>query len=163
MHKSVVALSVVAALTAGIAAAAEPSPVAGNIGLFSEYRFRGIDQTFGKPALQGGFDYAHSSGFYLGNWNSNVSEGAGFPGGNLEMDFYGGFKKSFGDFGFDIGAIYYYYPGTDAGTTVQYTPINTNGETASGTIDNKEIYLGVSWKFLSLKYYHSVDDYFGMP
>jgi uncharacterized protein (TIGR02001 family) len=166
MRKSVLTLSVAAALAAPSLAAAQaaaPSPLTGNIGLFSEYRFRGIDQTFGKPALQGGFDYAHSSGFYVGNWNSSINEGAGFPGGSLEMDFYGGFKKSFGDFGFDIGAIYYFYPGTDAGPTTQYTPINANGETASGTIDNKEIYLGVSWKFLALKYYHSVDDYFGMP
>jgi len=169
MRKSFLTLSVAAALAApGIAAAQAPAPasphtVTGNVGLFSEYRFRGIDQTFGKPALQGGFDYAHSSGFYAGNWNSSINEGAGFPGGSLEMDFYGGFKKSFGDFGFDIGLIYYYYPGTDAGPTTQYTPINAAGETASGVIDNKEIYIGATWKFLSLKYYHSLDDYFGMP
>ena len=50
----------------------------------------------------------------LGNWNSNVNEGAGFPAGNLEMDFYGGWKKTWGDWGLDLGAIYYYYPGTNA-------------------------------------------------
>ena len=61
------------------AAEASPHTVTGNLGVFSSYRFRGIDQTFGKPALQGGVDYAHASGFYLGNWNSNVSSGAGFP------------------------------------------------------------------------------------
>jgi len=166
-------LSVAAALAApGIAAAqapaaaapASPHTVTGNVGLFSEYRFRGIDQTFGKPALQGGFDYAHSSGFYAGNWNSNVNQGAGFPGGNLEMDFYGGWKKTFGDFGLDIGAIYYYYPGTDAGPGIPFSPFNNRtGETANGKVDNKEIYIGGTWKFLSLKYYHSVDDYFGAP
>jgi uncharacterized protein (TIGR02001 family) len=171
MRKSILTVSVVAALAApGLAAAqapaapASPHTLTGNVGLFSEYRFRGIDQTFGKPALQGGFDYAHSSGFYAGNWNSSINEGAGFPGGSLEMDFYGGFKKSFGDFGFDVGAIYYFYPGTDASSTIQYTPFNTNSSTAaSGTIDNKEVYIGASWKFLSLKYYHALDDYFGMP
>jgi uncharacterized protein (TIGR02001 family) len=78
---------------------------------FSSYRFRGIDQTYGQPALQGGIDYSHESGIYVGNWNSNVNSGAGFAEGNLEMDFYGGWKKSFGDFGLDLGAIYYYYPG----------------------------------------------------
>src|SRR5687767_1072557 len=125
MHKSVLALSAVAALTApGLAAAAEPSPVAGNMSLVSEYRFRGIDQTFGHPALQGGFDYAHASGAYLGNWNSNVNPGAGFNGSNFEMDFYGGWKKAFGDFGVDVGAIYYWYPGSNP------------------KVDNKEIYLG---------------------
>jgi uncharacterized protein (TIGR02001 family) len=171
MRKSILTLSVAAALTApGIVAAqapaaapASPHTLTGNVGLFSEYRFRGIDQTFGKPALQGGFDYAHSSGFYLGNWNSNVNQGAGFPGGNLEMDFYGGFKKSFGDFGFDAGFIWYWYPGTEASATTQYTPVNTAGTFASGDIDNKEVYIGATWKFLSLKYYHSIDEYFGMP
>jgi len=111
MRKSILALSVAAALSVpGLAvaqtpaAAASPHTITGNVGLFSEYRFRGLSQTFEKPALQGGFDYAHSSGFYAGNWNSNVSETL-FSGASLEMDFYGGFKKSFGDFGMDVGAI----------------------------------------------------------
>lgn len=134
------------------APAAEAPALTGNLSVVSSYRFRGIDQTFGKPALQGGVDYAHSSGLYVGNWNSNVSSGAGFPDGNLEMDFYGGYKTSIGDFGIDVGAIYYYYPGSEArGLTAG---VNT------GAVDNKEIYIGASWKFLSLKYYYSVDDYF---
>jgi len=146
MRKSILSLSVAAALAVPMLAAAQSaSPVTGNMSLVSEYRFRGIDQTFGKPALQGGFDYAHSSGVYLGNWNSNVNPAAGFNGANLEMDFYGGWKKSFGDFGVDVGLIYYYYPGS--------TP----------SIDNTEIYLGGSWKTLSAKYYHATDDYFGVP
>src|SRR3954465_15870571 len=122
MRKSILALSIATALTAPAlvsaqttpAAAPPPSPVTGNMALVSEYRFRGIDQTFGKPAIQGGVDYSHESGIYLGNWNSNVNQGAGFPGGNIEMDFYGGYKHAFGDFGIDVGAIYYYYPGSDA-------------------------------------------------
>ncbi|MBS1230956.1 MAG: hypothetical protein H6R17_4233 [Proteobacteria bacterium] len=135
------------------AAEAAPAPaLTGNLGLFSSYRFRGIDQTFGKPALQGGIDYAHESGLYVGNWNSNVSSGAGFPDGNLEMDFYGGYKHAFGDFGIDVGAIYYYYPGSEArGLT---------GGVNSGAVNNKEIYIGGSWKFLSLKYSYALDDYF---
>jgi len=43
-----------------------------------------------------------------------VNSGAGFPSGNLEMDFYGGWKKTWGDWGLDVGAIYYYYPGSNA-------------------------------------------------
>ena len=145
MKKFILTAAAGAALAAPTLAAAQSapaSPITGNMALVSEYRFRGIDQTFGKPALQGGFDYAHSSGVYLGNWNSNVSEGAGFPGSNLEMDFYGGWKKSFGDVGLDLGFIYYAYPGTDP------------------KVDNKELYAGVTWKFLSAKYFYSLDDYF---
>jgi uncharacterized protein (TIGR02001 family) len=135
-------------------AAAEAAPaLTGNIGLFSSYRFRGIDQTFGRPALQGGFDYAHASGLYVGNWNSNVSSGAGFPDGNLEMDFYGGYKMNVGDVGLDFGAIYYYYPGSEA-------KVLSAGNPNSGAVNNKEVYIGASWKFLSLKYSVALDDYF---
>ena len=155
MRKSILTLSVAAALAApGLAAAqapaapSSPHTLTGNAGLFSEYRFRGISQTFEKPAFQGGFDYAHASGIYVGNWNSNVSETL-YSGASLEMDFYGGWKKAFGDFGLDIGVIYYYYPGSDLAGV--------------GKIDNTEIYIGGSWKWLSAKYYHAVSDFFSVP
>ena len=144
------------------AAPAGPHTLTANVGLFSSYRFRGIDLTFGKPAIQGGFDYAHESGFYAGNWNSNISSGAGFPDGNIEMDFYGGWKKAFGDFGIDVGGIYYYYPGSNS------TPLsNSNAKditkTVSGTNQNFELYVAGSWKFLTLKYNYSLTDYFSLP
>jgi len=167
MRKSILSLSVIAALLVpGLAAAqaAAPSPLTGNATLITDYRFRGISQTFQKPAFQGGFDYAHASGLYAGNWNSNISQGAGFPGGNLEMDFYGGYKKAFGDLGLDVGFIYYYYPGTNAVPGVfPAVQNNKTGNFASGKIDNKEIYIGGSWKWLSLKFFDSIDDYFGTP
>ena len=57
----------------------------GNVNLASSYRFRGIDQTFNQPAIQGGFDLTMPYGFYVGNWNSNVNgNAAGFYGGNIE-------------------------------------------------------------------------------
>ena len=145
--------------------AASEHTFSGNIGLFSEYRFRGIAQTFAKPTLQGGVDYSHASEIYLGNWNSNVNSGAGFPSANLESDLYGGWKKSWGDLGLDIGYIYYYYHGSNAsrvsGTAI--TNPRVGGGTHTGTVDNKEIYLGGSWKWLSAKYFHSLGDYFSQP
>jgi uncharacterized protein (TIGR02001 family) len=80
---------------------AMPHSFTANLGLFSEYRFRGIDQTFGRPALQGGFDCSHASGFHAGNWNANLSSGPGYPGGRLEKDFCGGDKSRGGDFPLD--------------------------------------------------------------
>ena len=148
------------------AAAKSPHVITGNVALVTDYRFRGISQTFGKPALQGGIDYAHEpTGIYLGNWNSNVNEGAGFPQGNLEMDFYGGWKKAFGDFGLDLGAIYYYYPGTSANAARGTTLTNPRDatKTHNGKIDNKEIYIGGTWKWLSAKWFYSIDDYFSAP
>ncbi|OYW39105.1 MAG: hypothetical protein B7Z35_05230 [Hydrogenophilales bacterium 12-61-10] len=48
--------------------AASPHTLSANVGMYSNYVFRGISQTGGDPALQGGLDYTHSSGFYLGTW-----------------------------------------------------------------------------------------------
>lgn len=175
MRKTVLASLLAAGLAAPTLAAAQaaapaaapasPHTFTGNMSLVSDYRFRGISQTFRKPALQGGFDYSHSSGIYLGNWNSNVNEGAGFPNGNLEMDFYGGWKKTWGDWGLDIGAIYYYYPGTDAnaGNGTTFVNLRDPTKTHNGRVDNSEFYIGGSWKWLSLKYYHAMGDYFSLP
>jgi uncharacterized protein (TIGR02001 family) len=143
MRHSVWSAAAAAALVLPAAAQAQSAlPVVGNVALVSEYRFRGIDQTFGEPALQGGVDYSHPSGLYLSNWNSNVHPGAGYPNASLEMDFYGGWKRRYGDFGVDLGAIYYFYPGSDPRT------------------DNKEIYIGGNFRTISLKYFHSLGDYF---
>lgn len=167
MKKSLIALAVASSIAAPAfaeeaAAPASEHTVTGNVGVFSSYRFRGIDQTNGKPAIQGGIDYSHASGFYAGNWNSNVSSGAGYPDGNIEMDFYGGYKTTFGDFGLDVGGLYYYYPGSDAkplsGTNAKHPNKN-----ASGTVHNGEIYVAGSWKFLTLKYSHAVTNYFSLP
>ena len=162
MKKLLLASAAAAAFTTSVAQAQTPAPtpehtVTGNMTITSDYRFRGISQTFGEgfftpgPAIQGGIDYSHKGGFYLGNWNSNVS-GNQFPNGaGIEMDFYGGWKGQFDDFGIDVGTIYYYYPGS------KFT--YTGGST---TINNWEAYLGGSWKFLSLKYSYAFTDYFGM-
>jgi uncharacterized protein (TIGR02001 family) len=159
--------AVASAQTTAPAAAPAPSDhtFTGNIGLVSDYRFRGISQTFKKPAIQGGFDYSHSSGIYLGNWNSNVNEGAGFPAGNIEMDFYGGWKKTWGDWGLDLGAIYYYYPGTDANVTTgtQFVSPRNANNIHTGRVSNTELYIGGSWKWISLKYFYATSDYFSLP
>lgn len=42
------------------------------------YRFRSIDQTRGKPALQGGIDFKHVDGYYAGLWASLLS-GNSYP------------------------------------------------------------------------------------
>ena len=145
------------------AAPAGPHTLTANVGLFSSYRFRGISQTFNKPAIQGGFDYAHESGFYVGNWNSNISSGAGFPDGNIEMDFYGGWKTTFAeDFGLDVGGLYYYYPGSTS-TPLSFSNAKDITKSVSGANDNFELYVAGSWKFLTLKYNYSLTDYFSLP
>jgi uncharacterized protein (TIGR02001 family) len=145
------------------AAAPAPAPepdwtFTSNIGLFSQYVFRGVSQTNEKPAVQGGFDLGHKSGFYVGTWASNISwisdyvpQGAPPVSASLEWDFYGGYKGSLPmDFGYDLGVLYYWYP----------------GKFPSGwTTDNTtELYAALSWKFLSLKYSYSANNNtFGVP
>jgi uncharacterized protein (TIGR02001 family) len=160
MRKSLLSLAVLTAFgapaiataqTAPAAPAAAPSPVTGNMTIASDYRFRGISQTYRGPAIQGGIDYAHDSGFYIGNWNSNVTSQLYSNGSGIEMDFYGGWKKAFGDFGLDLGFLYYYYPNALLTTTV-----------GDKKFDNQELYVGGSWKWISAKYSYAVSDYFGL-
>ena len=83
--------------------------VSGNVALVSDYRFRGISFSDGDPALQGGSDVAHSSGFYVGTWGSTISGGTPF--GELEVDLYAGYGGEISDgVSFDIGLLYYMYP-----------------------------------------------------
>jgi len=134
------------------AQASSPHSLSANLGFTSNYIFRGTSQTGGKPALQGGFDYSHSSGIYLGTWASNISwleDFGAYRHSSMEWDFYGGYKGSFGksDFTFDVGTIGYVYPGS------------RNAGVASA--DTWEIYAGLGWKFLSLKYSYALTNYFG--
>lgn len=135
------------------AAAASPHTFTANVNLVSEYRFRGIDQTWGKPALQGGADYAHADGWYAGVWGSNVS-GNSYAGGSLELDYYAGYNgKLSEDFGWTVGGYGYYYPGA-----------NYNKAAAGGPdqkFDNFEVNAGLSWKWISYKLSYATTDYFG--
>lgn len=163
---AVVAAAFTAALPATQAQAAEPaSPhtLTGNVGFFSQYIFRGLTQTNAKPALQGGFDYSHSSGLYAGTWASNISwlqDGGQYnSGGSAEIDFYGGFKGTFGksDFTYDVGGLYYWYPGG-------VTPGCVYGTVACPKADTFELYGALGWKWLSVKYSHSMNNKtFGVP
>lgn len=92
--------------------------VSGNVGLYSDYLFRGITQTNHDPAIQGGVDLTHTSGFYAGFFGSNVS----FPGyaANLELDVYGGYRLAFAkDVSASLGVLRYSYPSTSDFNTLE--------------------------------------------
>lgn len=145
-----------AAAPAPAATAAEPaSPhtFTANVSLVSDYRYRGLSQTNRRPAIQGGFDYAHESGFYIGNWNSSISwisdadKSVSAP---IEMDFYGGYKNTFKvnelEFNYDVGALQYFYPGGYTSTR----PYTT------------ELYVGIGYGPVFLKYSQAVTNLFGI-
>lgn len=130
-----------------------PGPFTANLTLTNDYRYRGISQSNFRPAVQGGFDYAHSSGFYVGNWNSSISwiSDAASAAGNsasapIEMDFYGGFKYEWSKgFTADVGVLQYYYPTTNLSafaanpnTTELYAAQNFTFDAVTG-------YLKFSW------------------
>jgi uncharacterized protein (TIGR02001 family) len=143
-----------AVLAADAPAAPAPTPdnvFTANVGVYSQYIFRGLTQTNEKPALQGGFDWSHSSGLYAGLWGSNISWISDFAPGtsaSLESDFYGGYKPTFGDFFVDVGVLRYQYFGS-------YLPGAIKPNTT-------ELYLAGGWKTISLKYSHSLGDTFGV-
>ncbi len=151
MDKKLIAAAVVLASPLFAAAADAPASehgFTGNLTLASEYVYRGIGQTNRKPALQGGFDYAHASGLYAGVWGSNISWLADLGGisSSVELDVYGGYKGAFSeDLSYDLGVLTYNYPGTyPAGFT---------------KADTTEVYAGLGWKWLSAKYSHVVSSH----
>jgi uncharacterized protein (TIGR02001 family) len=123
-------------------------------GLVTDYVFRGFSQTDNDPGVYAGAEFAYSM-FYFGVWAASVD----FADSELEVDFYGGIKKSYRGFDFDFGVLYYTYPGDDtaaeldfiefkaaAGTTIEtfaltgtvfYTPENTGETGAVWTFEGK--------------------------
>jgi uncharacterized protein (TIGR02001 family) len=158
MKKTLSVLATLAAVAAPPLASAQSaapaaSPLTGNFTLTSDYRFRGLSQSFKLPAVQGGIDWAHASGFYLGNWNSSVS-GNQFPNGaSLEMDFYGGYKFPVGkDIVVDVGGLYFYYPGAYFNGFSPDQP----------RFDHFELYVGATMGPLSGKVFYGLTDFFGL-
>jgi uncharacterized protein (TIGR02001 family) len=125
-----------AAAVLALTAVSAQAEITGNVAVVSDYNWRGITQTAQDPAIQGGIDYSHSSGFYLGTWASNVDFGDCCD-ENAEVDLYGGFRGG-ETITYDVGLIYYAYPGAD-------------------DLDFAEIYAGLGWQWLSGKISYSND------
>jgi len=94
-----------------------PIEFTGNVALTTDYVFRGITNSDENFAIQGQFDATHSSGAYIGTWASNVNFGEDNtvdPGdrANIEIDVYVGYASEIKDFGYEVFATRYIYPGT---------------------------------------------------
>lgn len=143
-------LSILPALPVLADEAPASSSLTGNFGIVSDYRFRGISQSYKLPAVQGGIDYVHSSGAYVGTWMSSISGNQYMNGSSLEWDVYGGYRGMIsGDLGFDVGGLYYYYPGAHYANTDKTK------------YDNFEFYAALTYKWVSLKYSHTLTNFFG--
>ncbi len=124
-----------------------PDPLSFNVGVVSEYRYRGISQTRLKPALQGGLDYAAPNGFYVGAWASTIKwiKDAGGD-AQAEVDLYGGYKAEVAKgLTMDVGLLQYYYPSNK---------LNPSANTL-------EVYGALSYGPVTAKYSHSTTNLFG--
>lgn len=146
----VIALGSMIALPA-LAEDAPPYTITSNIGITSDYTFRGISQTFREPAIQGGFDFVHSSGLFLGTWASNIS-GNQFTNASMEWDLYGGYTgKVNDDLSYTVGLIDVIYPG---GRTAVAAP--------NKKWDTTEFNIGATWMGLNVKYSQTLTDWYGI-
>lgn len=156
MQKTLIATAVALALPglalAADAAPASPHTITYNVGVVSDYLFRGVSQTRGGAAIQGGVDYSHSSGLYAGVFASNVTWVKDWLGkGSVEIDLYGGYKNTFagGDWNYDLGVITYQYPGHgNAQPTFLANPNTT------------EVYGSLGYKWISVKYSQAISKNF---
>jgi uncharacterized protein (TIGR02001 family) len=124
MQRNILPLTLVALLIAtSPAIAEEASPISFNVGVVSNYMWRGVTQSANHAAVQGGIDFEHDSGFFMGTWASTVDFGPTFefeadgtytdrP--SYEWDIYAGFGKEVGDFSYKASLTYFAYPDPNA-------------------------------------------------
>lgn len=145
------------AATPAFAQAAAPAPeytLGYNVGVVTDYRYRGISQSRLDPALQGGIDFSHKSGFYVGAWASTIKwiKDAGASKGSMELDLYAGYKGEIAkDLGFDLGYLRYEYPS------------NKLKDVTGANANTDELYGALTYGMFTAKYSHSVSNLFGTP
>ena len=131
--------------------ASEPAdPFAFNVGVVTDYRFRGISQTRREPALQGGADFTSPIGLYAGFWASTIKWIRDLDGGSrVELDVYGGYRGKINDnFAYDVGVLRYQYPNSRLAVTPNTT----------------ELYGALTFGPATVKYSRGItDETFGVP
>lgn len=132
LKKTLVSSAVTGALMLGTAGfSTAQAELDFNAGIFSDYILWGTSASDNNAVVQGGIDWGHDSGVYLGTWVSTLGDGAG-----QEVDLYGGYAFEVGSLGFDLGYVYYYYPALDDFNygdligTVSYGPVYATAQYA---------------------------------
>ena len=135
-------------------ASAQAQTWSANLGVVSDYRFRGVSQTRLQPALQGGLDYVDISGWYLGLWGSNIRwvKDAGAQAGSVELDLYGGYRWQHAQVNYDLGVLRYDYVGNDLGRSGR-----------RGNASTTEVALAATLAQTTLKYSHTLTRWLGYP
>ncbi len=149
MKKLILASAIASAFAGQVAFAADAAPAATpehvvtyNMGVTSDYVFRGISQSRNSPAFSGGVDYGHSpTGLYAGAWVSTIKwvndadTTAPLSNTPYELDVYGGIKGDIGGgLSYDAGGIYYYYPSHKLGKAPDANTFEVYGKVAYGPV-----------------------------
>ncbi len=109
--------------------------VSGSAAIASDYRFRGVSQSDGEMAVQGGITVSHESGLYAGVWGSNLAGWGTFGGANVELDLIGGYKAKLADNAtLDGGLTWYMYPGGADKTDFAEPYVKLTGTTGPATL-----------------------------
>ena len=168
MSKKILALAALSLVSGAVFAQAAPATtLTFNAGVVTDYRYRGITQSRNEAAVQGGVDYAHKSGFYVGAWASTIKWIADYSysggtktgtdiSGNLELDVYGGYKFDLAkDVTMDVGFLRYQY----VGNTLE----KTGGTARSnyGDANTNEVYTAITMGPITAKYSYSLGELFG--
>ena len=170
MSKKTLALAVLTLVSGAVFAQAAPATtLTFNAGVVTDYRYRGITQSRNEAAVQGGVDYAHKSGFYVGAWASTIKWIADYSydgstrqksgtdiSGNVELDVYGGYKFDLSkDVTMDVGVLRYQY----VGNTLEMT--GGTARSIYGDANTNEIYTAITMGPITAKYSYSLSDLFG--
>ena len=117
----------------GAAVAQEASSVelSFNLGVASDYVFRGVSQTDGDVQVSGGFDAELGGGFYAGVWASNVDFGNGT---DLEYDIYAGVRPEVGPVALDLAVLHYGYTDAPAGSDQDFWEVKAAAAAPAGPL-----------------------------
>jgi uncharacterized protein (TIGR02001 family) len=171
MKKLILASAIGSAFAGQVAFAADAAPAATpehvvtyNMGVTSDYVFRGISQSRNRPAVSGGVDYSHTpTGLYAGafastiSWvddsylQSNLANDSTRPRTPYELDLYGGMKVEAAGLSFDVGAIYYYFP---------HNKLDTSLGTPGLKADTLEVYGKAAYGPVYFKVNYAIGDAF---
>jgi uncharacterized protein (TIGR02001 family) len=140
-------LALLAASSTALAQEREPAAWSASLTLVSDFRFRGISQSWREPALQGQLQYDHAGGWYGGLWASQVS-GNVYPGARFEVDYYAGYAADVAyAFSADAGLVHYSHPGARA---------EAQAGSPAERFDGSVGYLDLGWREYGIKYWHGL-------
>lgn len=142
---------IAAALALALVTAPAVAELNANIGVTSNYIWRGVTQSADESAVSGGVDFSHKDGFYVGTWVSNTTTN------QYEHDIYGGYVFKAGPVDMDAGFIQYLYPVGNADSDFSEIYVNATYKqfgggvaltvSKDGTSDDNDIYLYGSFDY----------------